>query len=431
MRYKKLLVALAVSVLVIISCTFVVGAAYASEPDNSSGYTLQITNKQGESIELHADEIDLSVEFHNILDTLSSDSIKLNIYRVINDLGINHDISVSFNRDKVYKILTDAGWIGSNRVLPTDAYIDFSDELNTFVIVPENEGDTLNVDLTLDIIEINIAKLNTSLNLSETTAYLKPDVTSSILQSSLNQLIDLTNFNITYNIGDKTYNFGVNQMANHVSLNDAKMWVLDSAGAAKEFVSTLKSELDTYGDDLTFTTTQGETITVPGGNWGWRLDTESTKQKLIEQISTGEDAVGELVWAQKAPLYGDKEFVNYVEIDMGDQHLYLYTNNNLVGDWPIVTGTYTNTGRRTPEGVYILNYKTTDTYLRGPTWNSWVMYWMPFNGGIGMHDANWRSSFGGNIYMYNGSHGCINMPTEGAKTVYNAIDKTYAIICYY
>ena len=285
MRYKKLLVALAVSVMAIISCTFVVGAAYASEPDNSSGYTLQITNKQGESIELHADEIDLSVEFHNILDTLSSDSIKLNIYRVINDLGINHDISVSFNRDKVYKILTDAGWIGSNRVLPTDAYIDFSDELNTFVIVPETEGDTLNVDLTLDIIETNIAKLNTSLNLNETTAYLKPDVTSSILQSSLNQLIDLTNFNITYAIGDKTYNFGVNQMANYVSLNDAKVWVLDSTGAAKEFISVLKSELDTYGDDLTFTTTQGETITVPGGNWGWRLDTESTKQKLIEQIS--------------------------------------------------------------------------------------------------------------------------------------------------
>ena len=145
-------------------------------------------------------------------------------------------------------------------------------------------------------------------------------------------------------------------MANYVSLNDAKVWVLDSTGAAKEFVSTLKSALDTYGDDLTFTTTQGETITVPGGNWGWRLDTESTKQKLIEQISTGEDAVGELVWTQKAPLYGDKEFVNYVEIDMGDQHLYLYTNNTLVGDWPIVTGTYTNTGRRTPEGVYILNY---------------------------------------------------------------------------
>ena len=45
MRYKKLLVALAVSVMVIISCTFVVEAAYASEPNDSSSYTLQITNK--------------------------------------------------------------------------------------------------------------------------------------------------------------------------------------------------------------------------------------------------------------------------------------------------------------------------------------------------------------------------------------------------
>lgn len=97
----------------------------------------------------------------------------------------------------------------------------------------------------------------------------------------------------------------------------------------------------------------------------------------------------------------------------------------------IVTGTYTNTGRRTPEGVYILNYKTTDTISEGLLGTAGLCTWMPFNGGIGMHDANWRSSFGGNIYMYNGSHGCINMPTAGAKTVYNAIDKTYAIICYY
>ena len=60
-----------------------------------------------------------------------------------------------------------------------------------------------------------------------------------------------------------------------------------------------------------------------------------------------------------------------------------------------------------------------------------VTYWMPFNGGIGLHDANWRSSFGGNIYQTNGSHGCINLPTAAAKEIYDRVYDGIPIICYY
>lgn len=430
MKSRRLVVSFVAALVIVVSCTFAVGAVYAEE-STSGEYTLVIYNKSGDNVSIPSSGIDLHLNFDSILDIIPNEQIKINLVKDLENLGFSLNKTVTYSRDKLEAILDSTGWTSPDNDLPTDAYITFSDAQSNYVIVPETEGNTINRKIALGIIDANLQDLNESLNLYEANAYEKPNITADMLTSSLQQLNDLTDFIITYTIGDNTFKFGAEQMKDYVSLNDAKVWVLDSTGAAKEFISTLKSELDTYGDDLTFTTTQGETITVPGGNWGWRLDTESTKQKLIEQISTGEDAVGELVWTQKAPLYGDKEFVNYVEIDMGDQHLYLYTNNTLVGDWPIVTGTYTNTGRRTPEGVYILNYKTTDTYLRGPTWNSWVMYWMPFNGGIGMHDANWRSSFGGNIYMYNGSHGCINMPTEGAKTVYNAIDKTYAIICYY
>ena len=48
-----------------------------------------------------------------------------------------------------------------------------------------------------------------------------------------------------------------------------------------------------------------------------------------------------------------------------------------------------------------------------------------------MHDANWRSSFGGNIYKTNGSHGCINLPPSIAKQIYENIEKGTAVICYY
>ena len=98
----------------------------------------------------------------------------------------------------------------------------------------------------------------------------------------------------------------------------------------------------------------------------------------------------------------------------------------------IVSGT---NGHRTPEGIFEVSYKERNVYLKGENddgskYSSHVDYWMPFNGGIGLHDADWRSSFGGDIYIYNGSHGCVNMPPKYAKKLYNSIEAGTVVIVY-
>ena len=65
-----------------------------------------------------------------------------------------------------------------------------------------------------------------------------------------------------------------------------------------------------------------------------------------------------------------------------------------------------------------------------PCYESFVNYWMPFNGGVGMHDATWRSSFGGQIYLRGGSHGCINLPVSAAKTIYENIEVGDAVLVF-
>ena len=77
-----------------------------------------------------------------------------------------------------------------------------------------------------------------------------------------------------------------------------------------------------------------------------------------------------------------------------------------------------------------MTYTTTDAVLRGEDYATPVKYWMPFAGDVGMHDASWRKSFGGNIYKTNGSHGCINLPTSVAKTIYNTIEKGWPVLVY-
>ena len=124
----------------------------------------------------------------------------------------------------------------------------------------------------------------------------------------------------------------------------------------------------------------------------------------------------------------------YVELDLSRQNVWMYVNGECVVDSPCVTGNVA-TGYSTPAGIYYLTYKTMNATLEGynadgSTYSSPVAYWMPFNGGIGFHDASWRYSFGGNIYMTNGSHGCVNLPYWAASTIYSYIDTSIPIIIY-
>ena len=125
------------------------------------------------------------------------------------------------------------------------------------------------------------------------------------------------------------------------------------------------------------------------------------------------------------------------EVNLTEQYLYYYVEGQIEVEAPIVSGTMTSE-RFTPPGVYFLTYKQTDRILRGPTgedgnpsYEAHVDYWMPFNGGIGLHDASWRGSFGGKTYVYSGSHGCINLPVSAARRIYNLIDKETPIVCVY
>ncbi|MDD2355657.1 MAG: L,D-transpeptidase, partial [Lachnospiraceae bacterium] len=94
---------------------------------------------------------------------------------------------------------------------------------------------------------------------------------------------------------------------------------------------------------------------------------------------------------------------------------------------PCVTGNVAHvTG--TPDGMYDITFKETNATLVGEGYQSHVNYWMPFNRGIGLHDATWRSKFGGGIYLTAGSHGCVNLPLSAAKTIYANIEKGEPVI---
>ncbi len=112
---------------------------------------------------------------------------------------------------------------------------------------------------------------------------------------------------------------------------------------------------------------------------------------------------------------------NYIVVSISNQTLDYYQNNKVVLSSPVVTGY----GGNTPYGTYSILKKATNARLVAAdnSYDTRVNYWMAFIGNShGLHDATWRHSFGGNIYTYDPSHGCVNMPYDKIKELYYMAD---------
>ena len=108
----------------------------------------------------------------------------------------------------------------------------------------------------------------------------------------------------------------------------------------------------------------------------------------------------------------------FVVVDLNEQKLYMYNNDELYFVTPVTTGKDT-----TPSdiGLFKIYNKETNRYLVGANYRAFVNYWMPYNRGEGLHDATWRSVFGSQSYKTSGSHGCINLPYDIADDIYNNV----------
>lgn len=111
----------------------------------------------------------------------------------------------------------------------------------------------------------------------------------------------------------------------------------------------------------------------------------------------------------------------YVEVDIQNQQMTYYKDGELVVTTPVVTG-FPN-WRDTPTGLYSVLNKDTDCWLTGPDFHVFIKYWVGFIGTLyGLHDASWRTEFGGSKYKTDGSHGCVNTPEEAMATIYETIE---------
>lgn len=240
---------------------------------------------------------------------------------------------------------------------------------------------------------------------------------------------DLAGVTVTYQFGDQSEVLDNDRILSWLKEQEDGSVAIDEQ-QAKAFVKELAEKYDTAYTTRTFHTTGGRDIQIAQGDYGWRIDQEAETKHLLELLAAKQSAVCEPIYAQTAAVHAKNDWgTTYVEVSLTDQYLWLYKDGHCILESYFVSGNPTR-GHATPKGIYGLTYKTRDATLSGEGYDSKVKYWMPFNRNVGLHDAPWRKTFGGQIYKNNGSHGCINLPPANAAKIYENVDKNTPVIVY-
>ncbi len=403
--------------------------------EQANDWSLTVTGQDGiqEGI-LHAQDVGRSVDIQKETEKLLANQNSLEwilAYRRQDDYRASYDIT--FDKEKMHTALDSWDILDPEQMkAPEDAYIsDYLETEKAYRIIPEEKGSLLDREKVQKAVSAGIETGADSVNLEEADCYIRAKITSEDTQlnkhlEELNRLVG-SRIVIDWN-GSEVIVDG--DLIHQWIIDDGKSVTLQEEAAA-EFVAGQAKAHDTYGKKRKFTTTGGEVLTLPSGAYGWKTDRKKETEALVALIQSGAKENREPIYAAKGYCKGADDIgSSYVEINLTAQHLYLYKDGKIVLESDFVSGNMSK-GYVTPAGVFGLTYKTKDAVLRGADYESKVKYWMPFNGNIGMHDASWRRSFGGEIYLTNGSHGCINLPTAKAREIYDVVTTLFPVVCYY
>lgn len=313
---------------------------------------------------------------------------------------------------------------------PVDASIKYID--GSYQIVEGDKGNTVDPIVLYTAVSKAIKAEDKILDLDKQSCYKKAlyDKESKKLKNLQDELNHYLKAEITYDFGDKQEVIGQTQISSWVSVNEQMQVVLDEEAVA-DYIIGLANSYDTLGQERYFTTSTGRRVKVKGGDYGWKLNVQDEIGEVIELLKQGKPVKRMPLYTQSALKLGKDDIGStYVEINLSKQYMWFYKEGKLVVKSDIVTGNLKK-HYDTPEGTYTLDYKKPNAVLRGPGYATPVKYWMPFNGGIGLHDASWRDAFGGEIYRTNGSHGCVNLPSKVAGDIFSNIESGVPVVCYF
>lgn len=401
--------------------------------DEIGNYSLKIVESDGTESELKGSDIDMVLQWD---DTIAKMISKQNGFawpaKLFNPDQNTSEAIVTFDEDKLDSALDGFSFMDkSKQIDPVDATVSDYDKNDGYTLVESVPGTAIDKPALKENIEKALYGLADTYQITEGNGYLAPKIANDDekLLAAIDTMNKYAGSEIDYEIGSEKETLDINTFADWLSINDNEKVEIDEEKVA-DYVAELGTKYNTYGKSKQLATSYGTTITMSNCHYGWKIDAETEAAAIVDDIKGGEKVTRDLNYQYTAASHTGNDYGNsYVEINLTAQHLYLYKNGSLVIDSDFVSGNPSK-GNATHTGVFGVTYTERNATLKGQNYATPVSFWMPFNGNEGMHDATWRSSFGGSIYKRNGSHGCVNLPYSVAQTIFENVSAGFPVFVY-
>jgi lipoprotein-anchoring transpeptidase ErfK/SrfK len=299
-------------------------------------------------------------------------------------------------------------------------------------IVPDQDGFRVDQKLLTSIIQSAIA------DDKDTNVVLEPQpVKASFLVSDISEAqkkaSELLSRSVVLNYEGRQFIPDKNAMGywlafKHVQKEDGKveLQVDLSRDQIKGYLQSVANEVDIAPKNKKVNIRNGTSTVEQEGVNGRAILQDQAVDQIFSGLANGSVSVNltstQLAFKTETNRSVGLDYNKYIEINLSSQRLWAYQDNSVVFSTPITSGA-TGAGFPTVTGLFNIYAKERSRYLNGRPYgwdyNVYVDYWMPFYGGYGLHDADWRSAFGGQDYYYGGSHGCVNMPKSSAAFIYS------------
>ncbi len=398
----------------------------------SSDKSLKLIKKDGTIKSIPGKSFSLSISSEDDLNSIM-DSQNQFLWFIEPDNGPDYtlDVKTEYDKESLLKIVDslEPEFWGNEK--SQNATIEKNQ--NGFFIKREIIGNIIDKEQLVVAIDTNLNNGNLEVNLVDNDCYKMPDIisTNENLQESLDRISALEDVVITYDFKDRQETLDKSKIMNWVEIDNAGNIFLNESDISL-YVNQLAYKYDTYQKERRFKTAAGEEITVSGGIYGWEIHKEKEATALKEIILAGQSVTREPIYYIEGFERAEDDIGDtYIEVNLTTQHLWYFKDGQLFLESDVVSG-YPYNGNSTPTGIFCVWSREKGRQLVGETYNTYVDYWMPINwDGVGLHDAWWQTAFGGTIYQTKyGSHGCINLPTDIAATIYDNVKIGTPVVIY-
>jgi len=404
-------------------------------------YALTITGVDGTAEVIQG--VDIDVQYSGV-DAIKAEMEKQNPFLWFKALfepkDIKAELAFSYNKVKADEMISQLACLKEeNQIAPVDAKAVYAD--GSYAIEPEVHGSLINQEQFMQLVHAKFEKMETAIDLEAEGCYVLPKYAKD--SAEVIAIVDALNkcltTEITYTLDGTDVKLDKENIKDWLSHDETMNLVISSEGVS-EFVGTLSNTYNTAPRTQHITTPTGKQAYVAGATVGRTIGTSAECERLMGDIQEGLVTTRQPIIAQNATPEGQYAWGNtYTEVDISAQHMWYIVDGQPVFETAVITGN-PNLRWGTPAGKFKILEKLSPKTLRGnidpatgqPEYIQPVDYWARVTwSGVGFHDCTWHQTFGGDIYLRNGSHGCINMPPAAAAEFYGMVYVGCPVIIHY